>query len=1110
MFRVDVEIDGVPEDEEEDIGAFAAVAPCDDDCTNSFSRAWMLQVKIKTLPDDRPDDEKIDLTFLDKHLWELLDDGTFVKAEQSYQSNEIGEKKFRLHGHAKSSAARDRSVKASLSANGCNDTAKYTVVTASRIDVVPQNWPTNAVYAMSPARIGAGGVTTPAHCADVTLQLSPAWPAPPKGVSIPARLIGGLGHEPGKEAVLSLDGLLMGDGEWGSATFYDGVATGVLLSSDVDSMTCSIQAGDFTDGATKFTWDEVEEDGEWVTDLPFLPASGVVNHTLTLRHHRDGSENEPYEPFTNHEIMMFVEELTYWENGVLKGEYNFPENPKDLSAFAYFPDVPTCADGGGKVTIPLTIMTNCLESVKVVAYDCSVYKPTDNGYQTMSMALGGFQLLKAQQLTDAERIRNMLKEFNMKSLKPYIAFFPQYVPVVGGDDQVVEFKNDKGKDLFYGGICTLFVRDDEFENVKTTFFNKENGIWLPVSTDIVDWVGHQKIKMESPYLAASAIPGNMTGWLTFIDLCSKQYFEGHLRARKPGMYMMRVEIGGRVFTKEFTAVATQFEFINKPLENKPLPVLVTSDDTDYAVFPLYSPPSTSVFMNHRIKVTKVGPGGTLNKLTRVFTPAGFPGIGMNDIQGLEFDLSPTSEKDGRLNGIFEFSAQYEVQSLVFSTQNFGKDLEAIYPSLVFEDKTTYGSVNPLHLICADVHIASPHAGLPATGEDGKSATEATHSVFIFDRPSENDQYKGKCSAICELPDFELSEEAETIVREALEWEAPKKDGITDVTGEAVPNKPGDTNFVYAAMPELNNDYGNSDPNTPLRLYFKERKNDWKWEQDVQFRFYRTGTGATMLYAENPAYQKIFPSNIEIQTINNNPNITDKYPTLDKYPNWYFYWHQATGESSGPKSGPFHCQAQKMYYHSSEQCDGDGNPDLAGALGVYYFQTSGNSYRDRIVIYNCNKEGIVEFAGTLHHENGHEQTRKFEMYDESNPPKPLSGFGAGGRNLANDQDGDGIPDHWEKDSEIGKELGFQIQTLPLDLNTPAGAQWKNERKWYANWQHGWTTKDDMMNKSDGDINRNGWIDNENGSGLPIRNEQDVDAKATDLKARDWSHYLQDPN
>ena len=302
LFKVDVEIDEVKEDEEENIGAFVAHVLCDNGYDEPFCSNALKSVTIRCTPKNRPAHEEIELTFTTGHLLEKLPDGRIVAAQKKYLAKEIEDKTFILHGLDKSISARDYSIKAMHSVNTCEDVAKYTVVSA-KIDVIPQNAPAEYL-SMTEVRIGAGADSSvPAHCAEVTATLVPIAPPSPKTVTLPVRLMGGLSHEPGKEAELRLGGarVLGGDGsQYGSVLFNStGVVTGTLTSSDVDRMACSIQVG-ATSKATLFTWDEVREEDEWITDPPFLPAFDVQNHTLTLRHHRDGYEEEPYAPFANH------------------------------------------------------------------------------------------------------------------------------------------------------------------------------------------------------------------------------------------------------------------------------------------------------------------------------------------------------------------------------------------------------------------------------------------------------------------------------------------------------------------------------------------------------------------------------------------------------------------------------------------------------------------------------------------------------------------------------------------------------------------------------------------------------------------------------------------
>ena len=126
LFKVDVEIDGVGEDKEVTEGAFVGYAECD----WGFDPACMAALKpvrIRCLPANRPDGERIVLTFPPGHLLEKIGT-TYQAAQSSYKANEIGGKSFWLHGHAPSAALRDYEIKAEHSVNHCKDEAKHTVV----------------------------------------------------------------------------------------------------------------------------------------------------------------------------------------------------------------------------------------------------------------------------------------------------------------------------------------------------------------------------------------------------------------------------------------------------------------------------------------------------------------------------------------------------------------------------------------------------------------------------------------------------------------------------------------------------------------------------------------------------------------------------------------------------------------------------------------------------------------------------------------------------------------------------------------------------------------------------------------------------------------------
>lgn len=135
LFKVDVEIDGIGESLEESEGAFVGYADCSDGYSNTNCTFAMKSVKIRCLPDNRPDNEEIVLQFSSGQLLEKVGE-TYQTAKSSYKVQEIASKSFWLHGHAVSTSPHDYEIKAEHNINHCKDIAKYTVFELSRIVLV--------------------------------------------------------------------------------------------------------------------------------------------------------------------------------------------------------------------------------------------------------------------------------------------------------------------------------------------------------------------------------------------------------------------------------------------------------------------------------------------------------------------------------------------------------------------------------------------------------------------------------------------------------------------------------------------------------------------------------------------------------------------------------------------------------------------------------------------------------------------------------------------------------------------------------------------------------------------------------------------------------------
>ena len=117
VLKLDVCVDGLNEQQEEEIGAFVGKGTAD--ATVAFSCE----------PDDLPSSEYVAIeTTGSAQLLEVLASGETVVASSAYRANEIGSRRFVLRGTSASSVDGDGTVKISHTASGAQDLAKFTVV----------------------------------------------------------------------------------------------------------------------------------------------------------------------------------------------------------------------------------------------------------------------------------------------------------------------------------------------------------------------------------------------------------------------------------------------------------------------------------------------------------------------------------------------------------------------------------------------------------------------------------------------------------------------------------------------------------------------------------------------------------------------------------------------------------------------------------------------------------------------------------------------------------------------------------------------------------------------------------------------------------------------
>ena len=737
--------------------------------------------------------------------------------------------------------------------------------------------------------------------------------------------------------------------------------------------------------------------------------------------------------------------------------YNTPENPSDLSDFAYFPEIPMLTDALGKVTIPLMVVTNCLESVDVVAYDWSVYKNAANTFQPI-----GFQMLSGTPSAPPDTQRMKVVSIGgspAQSSEPCLIQTMQYVPVVVDNDVPAPHNVRAFTDQYKGGYIIWYNGSSTSAPTPTFEISDKQGGWKNVVDNTIKLVKIEKMDVPvNGQHSSLQVDGLQTGsrerancWDSF----ATRFRWGQIIATQEGDYRLTLSFGTQnKLIHEFTVVRPEIEFISEPK-----PVRVINDAVGYAVFPLSNPQSSDTPKPFLKPKAKVKADGVPDEMAIFMRHLKFP----NDVNipaknliydslPLEIEFRPTSEQDEHFKAIFELTATLRTYRVVFDFKKVGNSyaLEqscSEITELAKLKKTRYGTITPLHLICADVSIESPKGSRPASGADG-SMLPAGSSLLIFDTTS-----PGQCEVFCETTRFpKLSAEAKSIVWEVLEWEPAKRNGI-DVSEEAieqtpVSGEPWKTRMLYKKMPELNDAYGNTDENGPLILRFKERKDMWKWTQPVQFRFNWRSDGASK---EHHA----------------------KYPetVASGYPNWYFYWLQVvgTGKFNHPLSGTFGPQTTGRTFpeYGSQIKKMIWTPNIPqgadSALRAYYHTRLQDGIPDAIEIFGI-RQSIFEFVRSIHHENGHRQSKE----------------------LQNAQGGWGAERAWIKGSDQ-QEIGVHIIWENYQKNkNPEFPTDKNERwKWREAWEHGLKGV-------------------ENGSGLCPRNEGHVLERIDDFRPYDWSY------
>ena len=846
-----------------------------------------------------------------------------------------------------------------------SDEVRLASVKVESVTVIPKGMPSGS-ESDDPVSIGVGGMESDAHQADVTLRVLPAVASLPVDVA----LVGGRGHEPGRDAKLvSESATAVADG--GTVTMVtgeDGEITAVLTSADVPGP-CTIRAAT-TEKTVEFSWDEWHEEGEWTTDPGGLPESGTFMQHLTLRHHRTETD---WQPFVNHEIRMFVEQVEYLdENSELQTLVYSPEldNQAELNEWASCPAAGTLTDMDGKVAIPVTLADReGLESITVAAYDWDVWNepaaaPTVQEASTTKRALHlGAKTLSSDALLRAARLRRGQESYRLA--RPMLLQW--------ADDMLLNAPLDTGV-LVSKPLASV---DTSKLSVKFT----KNG---EKTTDVSLDGPMKKASLPSKYGTASPA---YAGSILF-----------KIKASKPGKYVCAVTYDGKKVSNSpfvFTAVVGELTF-----DSAAGPV--RSPTTDRLVVPVNRRPSGKAPEPVTVTATLKKPAGwTTWKYRRAIRlRGGAKAIRIQNKNGDAFvSVVPTPKSPlnvGETIRQVDIRATAEGEGAMVRTATVGRyDLDVVIHQMhvtivgstfiplakagvVYES----GQLKPLEMICPDVAIVAP-AGDP-TGKPGPTGANPGNEP-VFDDASPPGEKAGECLINAEAKAFAGLEEATRAeIWSMLEWKIDNAGAVAPVY-RPVAQQAHRMTILYDKMPgayftrnKAGKVTGCAFGSKTLTLGFKAafKRPAWNHEQGLEFFFKRDGKSASTA-AGVPAY------------------------VAKGNPNWYVYWPQIGEVFSGPANGggKFGPQTTVMVYDPTTPTSG-GLP-LRGT----YQATDVMPWKSKMTIYKHCEDSVVGCLKTVHHENGHLQSDQ--------RPNAQGGWGPDLKyELAKDQDRDVICDVFE--------------------------------------------------------------------------------------------------
>ncbi len=211
------------------------------------------------------------------------------------------------------------------------------------------------------ATITPGRIDSPAHIADVSVTDRPG-----QAMTVQITLKGGVGHEPGGDAVLQFGDVIVRPGQTAAITLSpEGAATGTLISANSDGE-ATIESGS-SSAKVLFRWGNAL--AGWDSSPPGIAVQSPTQYQQQILRLKQGAT-----PIDNHATLVTLGDLDYTdEQGNHVTLVNQSDAPQSLQDWAASPATPASTDVYGNAYVDMFVFNpgtdHCYRVYDMTAFD---------------------------------------------------------------------------------------------------------------------------------------------------------------------------------------------------------------------------------------------------------------------------------------------------------------------------------------------------------------------------------------------------------------------------------------------------------------------------------------------------------------------------------------------------------------------------------------------------------------------------------------------------------------------------------------------------------------------------------------------------------------------